>query len=183
MKNLGFYQIPGSFNTADQEKRAVRAFLDKMGVKGKIILQKTPDRDAGDVDAYIDDVLVRFEVKFESPRRWERFGEYGFEGGWYDPKTDRIKPPKSVYSKSDIWLFYSGTPDALIMLEGYFFDSLEFTRIATTHGTHMATTSVNYETGVADRHLTSVSFVNPVYLEKYKITPEKMEEFIERRAK
>lgn len=169
-------QITGSFNTAKAETAAVRAWLKKMGVADKLILSVKKydgDRNKADVSAriiYGGDVLeLTFEVKYEAPRRWKRYHEYGFECGSWSLDGRYVKPAKSIYSEADIWLFYSMENGKYIMLNGYYFDNQKFLEYQNT-GTYKESRSKNYVTGKVDTWGSSVSFVKPEVMKNDLIT-------------
>lgn len=163
-------QISGSFNTATAEIEAVKRFVSEHSSREVKEIRKYPKRDDADVEVIFEDgSSLLFEVKYENPNRWLRYGEYGFEGGAYNPKNGHYKPSKAEYSMADIWLFYSTDNSGYIMMNGYWFANDVFTKIQCEYGLYKETSSVNYETGKADRWDSSVYFVNPYYLEQLKV--------------
>ncbi|MBP3197681.1 MAG: hypothetical protein J6N21_11830 [Butyrivibrio sp.] len=163
-------QISGSFNTAAAEIEAVKRFVSEHSSREVKEILKYPNRDDADVEVVFEDgSTLLFEVKYESADRWNRYGEYGFEGGAWNPRTGHYKPSKAEYSKADIWLFYSVDKGRYIMMNGYWFCNDVFTHIQVTYGQYKETSSINYETGKADRWNSSVYFVNPKYIEHMKV--------------
>lgn len=173
-------QISGSFNTAAAEIEAVKTYLNRMCVPYKKI-EKYENRDEADIKVVLDDEFydeecyaeeektILFEVKYEASNRWKRWGEYGFEGGAYNPRNGWSKPSKAEYSKAHFWLFYSTDHTGYIMMNCYWFIPEKFIEIQNKYGKFRETTSINYETGKADRWISSVYFVNPVYLEEFRV--------------
>ena len=126
--------IAGNFQTETEEIKIVKEYLNKEGLSYKRVY-KYPEASAGDVMVVFENGLYAlFEVKQESCKRFQKYGEYGIdflsafkfkpgvdENAWktiHNPRkfdeflgaidfgNETLKLGKLAYSYSDVWLFY-----------------------------------------------------------------------------
>lgn len=172
-------QYAGDFDTADAEIdiviKALHQMRDKLEEAGVQPLRayKSEDRDASDVTVLFKkgnrNYEKTFEVKYEGPDRWARYGEYGFEGGT-ERRDGTWKPSKAEYSEADYWLFYTDNEDGSQVLGVYNFNAnRDLFLEAQKRGVMRYTTSKNYRTGHIDTYKTKVYFVKPELIEGARI--------------
>ena len=194
--------ISGNFNTETEEIEVVKEYLKRLNIK-YLTVTKYEDRNAGDVMVTFPNGLYSlFEVKRESTKRFNKYGEYGIdfissfefinEGSKYfwkgihkpneiesfihDIDTSKnFKWGKLYYSYSDVWLFYTKDEETgeYQHIKGYSGKLLEnFSSYLFKHCCFAVNHKSSNELSHTDKHSSATFFVSPDKMKEYEITSE-----------
>ena len=179
--------ISGNYNTEDEEMSIVRFLLIESGIKFDNIY-KSSNADNEDIIVEINGNQIKIEVKLESPYRINRYNDLGidfisafnfrsakYENKWkgspknpalleeFESEINILKNGKIIYSKADLWLFYSVDNDIIIFNDwfpGEYMTSDVFIYYLRQHCNFAINNKPKTQMSYYDNHQSAVFFIN-----------------------
>ena len=190
--------ISGNYNTENEEMYVVKLLLNKSGIKFNNIY-KSLNADNEDIVVEINGNQIKIEVKSESPIRIKKYNDLGidfisafnfrsakYENKWkgspknpafleeFESEINILKSGKIIYSKADLWLFYSVDNDIIIFNDwftGEYMTSHAFINYLRQHCNFAINNKPKTQMSYYDNHQSAVFFINRNndYLSKNRI--------------
>lgn len=179
--------ISGNYNTEDEEMYIVKLLLNKSGIKFNNIY-KSLNADNEDIVVEINGNQIKIEVKSESPIRIKKYNDLGidfisafnfrsakYENKWkgspknpafleeFESEINILKSGKIIYSKADLWLFYSVDNDNIIFNDwftGEYMTSHAFVNYLRQHCNFAINNKPKTQMSYYDNHQSAVFFIN-----------------------
>lgn len=179
--------ISGNYNTEDEELYIVKFLLNESGIKFDNIY-KSLNSDNEDIIVEKNNNQIRIEVKSESPSRIHKYNDLGidyisafhfksakYENKWkgspknpalleeFESEINILKNGKIIYSKADLWLFYSVDNDIILFYDwfpGEYMTSKVFINYLRQHCNFAINNKPKTQMSYYDNHQSAVFFIN-----------------------
>lgn len=157
------------FSTTDEELKVTLAWLLHLGLRYQDILsiKKSPSWKVDVIVTLTNKQVLNIEL--HNDKQYDKYHQYGFEGCTFNEDKFCVKPPKTHWSKADIWLFYTLNNNHLSHMQGYWFVRDKFKAIeAISH--YIPPRHSKRPDGTYDSWYTDCHMVNADRLAPYAIT-------------